>query len=71
MTPPPPPPPTRTTMPTYAGAAPGEECGAIRPTDKKYLVKKIIVKNIASVKQIYLNNQNINCLEVETINCHL
>ena len=29
-TPPPPPPPTRTTMPTYAGAAPGEERGAIR-----------------------------------------
>jgi hypothetical protein len=28
------------------------------PTDKKYLVKKIIVKNIASVQQIYLNNQN-------------
>ena len=28
------------------------------PTDKKYLVKKIIVKNIASVQQINLNNQN-------------
>ena len=39
------------------------------PTDKKYLVKKFIVKNIASVQQINLNNQNINCLAVETINC--
>jgi hypothetical protein len=28
------------------------------PTDKKYLVKKFIVKNIASVRQINLNNQN-------------
>ena len=41
------------------------------PTDKKYLVKKIIVKNIASVQQINFNNQNINCLAVETINCRL
>jgi hypothetical protein len=38
------------------------------PTDKKYLVKKFIVKNVASVQQINLNNQNINCLSVETIN---